>query len=89
MNANEMTLEVFDALLARANFRLLNENDAITYGGARDIYGGSGPRCLIATVDDFDILFEEGTFNVFYLNEESGAIWCVGFTEDGEREEIF
>ena len=82
MNANEMTLEVFDGLLARANFRLLNENERMGYAGA-------GPRCLLATVDDFDILFEEGTFNVFYFNEETGDTWCVGFTEEGDREEIF
>jgi len=78
MLADEMSLEAFDAILNRAEFKVLDYP-------ARYAYEGAGPRCLYARVgDELDILYEGGVYTVFGC-EGDGLYWCVSFTDDGER----
>ena len=78
MLADEMSLEAFDAILNRAEFKVLDYP-------ARYAYAGAGPRCLYALVgDDLIILYEGGVYTVFGC-EGDGLYWCVSFTDDGER----
>ena len=80
MTADEMTLEVFDEILSKVKFELLNYPDRYAYEGA-------GPRCLIGRYADMDILFENGEFTV-HGGENFDEIWCVGFNESGERQQL-
>jgi len=82
MLADEMSLEAFDAILNRAEFKVLDYP-------ARYAYEGAGPRCLYACVDDLDILYEGGVYTVFGCDGEyCDNSWCVSFTDDGERERL-
>lgn len=83
MKADDITVEVFDAMLARATFNLL------TYP-ARYGYEGAGPRCLYAAVDDVEILYENGEYTVHGMENEDDfdSMFCVMFTDDGQREQI-
>lgn len=80
MTADEMTLEVFDEVLSKVNFELLSYPDRYAYEGA-------GPRCLIARYADMDILFENGEFHV-NGGDTFDEIWCVAFSESGERHQL-
>ena len=92
MLADEMSLEAFDAILNRAEFKVLDYP-------ARYAYAGAGPRCLYARVgddkwssaplwgDELDILYEGGVYTVFGCKGD-GLCWCVCFTDDGERERL-
>jgi hypothetical protein len=84
MTADEMSLEAFDAILDRAEFKLL------TYP-ARYAYEGAGPRCLYAAVSGLDILYEGGVYTVFGCDGDGlcDSGWCVEFTDDGERDQIY
>jgi len=78
MLADEMSLEAFDAILNRAEFKVLDYP-------ARYAYAGAGPRCLYARVgDELHILYEGGVYTVFGC-EGDGLCWCVSFTDDGDR----
>jgi hypothetical protein len=84
MIADEMSLEAFDAILNRAEFKVLDYP-------ARYAYEGAGPRCLYARVgDDLDILYEGGVYTVFGCEGDGlcDNSWCVSFTDDGERERL-
>jgi hypothetical protein len=83
MLADEMSLEAFDAILNRAEFQVLDYP-------ARYAYEGAGPRCLYASVDDLEILYEGGVYTVFGCegDELCDSSWCVSFTDDGERERL-
>jgi len=82
MIADEMSLEAFDAILNRAEFKVLDYP-------ARYAYEGAGPRCLYARVgDDLDILYEAGVYTVFGWDDDLEEGWCVSFTDDGERERL-
>jgi len=83
MLADEMSLEAFDAILNRAEFKVLDYP-------ARYAYEGAGPRCLYAIVDGLEILYEGGVYTVFGCggDELCDNSWCVSFTDDGERERL-
>jgi len=84
MLADEMSLEAFDAILNRAEFKVLDYP-------ARYAYAGAGPRCLYALVgDDLIILYEGGVYTVFGCEGDGPCdnSWCVSFTDDGERERL-
>jgi hypothetical protein len=80
MLADEMSLEVFNALLQRATFKVLNYPERYAYEGA-------GDRCLKASVDSLDILYEGGEYQVFGFDTDDES-WCVSFKDDGERERL-
>jgi len=85
MLADEMSLEAFDAILNRAEFKVLDYP-------ARYAYAGAGPRCLYAPVgDDLVILYEGGVYTVFGCESDElcDNSWCVSFTDDGERELLY
>ena len=77
MNVNKMTLEKFDALLPTLQFSLLDYP-------ARYAYEGAGPRCLIASTDDFDVLFENGEYCVVGFEDELDP-WNVMFTDHNDE----
>ena len=80
MLADEMSLEVFNAILERATFKVLNYP-------VRYAYEGAGDRCLYAIVDELEILYEGGEYMVFGFDTD-GEDWCVSFKDDGERERV-
>lgn len=81
MKASEMTVEKFDEILPTLKFELL------TYP-TRYAYEGAGPRCLIASTDDFDVLFENGEYCVVGFEDELDP-WNVMFTDhNNERIEL-
>ena len=81
MKASEMTVEKFDEILPTLKFELL------TYP-TRYAYEGAGPRCLIASTDDFDVLFENGEYCVVGFENELDP-WNVMFTDhNNERIEL-
>jgi len=83
MIADEMSLEAFDAILNRAEFKVLDYP-------ARYAYEGAGPRCLYARVgDDLDILYEAGVYTVQGWDDDLEEGWVVSFTDDGDREILF
>jgi len=83
MIADEMSLEAFDAILNRAEFKVLDYP-------ARYAYQGAGPRCLYAAVNGLDILYEGGVYTVFGCDGDGlcDDNWCVSFTDDGVRERL-
>ena len=79
MLADEMSLEVFDAILQRATFKVLNYPERYAYAGA-------GDRCLYAIVDGLEILYEGGEYTVFGFDADVfDESWWVSFKDDGER----
>ena len=81
MKASEMTVEKFDEILPTLKFELL------TYP-TRHGFEGAGPRCLIASTDDFDVLFENGEYCVVGFEDELDP-WNVMFTDhNNERIEL-
>lgn len=77
MKASEMTVEKFDEILPTLKFELL------TYP-TRYAYEGAGPRCLIASTDDFDVLFENGEYCVVGFEDELDP-WNVMFTDHNDE----
>lgn len=83
MKASEMTVEKFDEILPTLKFELLTY--PTRYG-----FEGAGPRCLIASTDDFVVLFENGEYSVIGTNDDDVFDpWNVMFTDhNNERIEL-